>query len=62
MINKKEYSKFVGFGLILGVAIWFGLGLIISTPNYAPIFAGAGAGIGIVLGSIIGHFKIKSNK
>ncbi len=61
-MKKRIYSaKYVGFGLILGVAIGFGFGLIITNPTYAPVFAGAGAGIGIVIGSIIGHYKIKEN-
>jgi len=34
----------------------FSLGLII-TINYAPLFAAIGAGIGIIAGSIISHFK-----
>jgi hypothetical protein len=58
-MKKKEYSKYIGLGLIFGVAIGFSLGLIISTPDNAPLFGGIGAGIGIVLCAIIGHFKIK---
>jgi hypothetical protein len=57
--EKKEYSKWVGFGLIMGVAIGYGFGLIVSGPLYAPMFGAVGAGVGIVIGSIIGHTKIK---
>ncbi len=57
--QKKEFTKYVGFGLILGVCIGFGFGMIIIGSIYAPIFAGVGAGIGLVMGSIIGRAKIK---
>ena len=30
--EKDEYSKYVGFGMIMGVAIGFGLGSIILGP------------------------------
>lgn len=54
---NKDYAKYVGFGLILWVAIGFSLGLIFSTPSNAPIFSSFGAGIGIIFGSIIGRYK-----
>ena len=60
--QKKEYSKYVGFGMIIGVAIGYGFGLIILGPVYASVFGGFGAGIGIVMGSIIGHSKIKKRR
>lgn len=57
--DKKEYSKWVGFGLIMGVALGYGAGLILSGIIYAPVWSAVGAGFGIVLGSIVGHTKIK---
>jgi len=55
--EKKEYSKWVGIGLILGV----GLGTTIELINgtFTGIIAASGGGIGIVVGSIIGHYRIK---
>lgn len=49
---KKDY-KLIGFGLILGVSTWFWVGLIISNPTYAPVFWWIGAGIWIIITSII---------
>lgn len=60
--QKKEYTQYVGIGLIFGVAIGYGFGLIINGYLQAPIYSGIGAGIGIVFGSIIGHIKIKKKK
>jgi len=36
--EKKEYSKWVGFGLIIGVAIGYGFGLIVSPPLCSDIW------------------------
>ena len=33
MNRKEEYTKYVGFGMILGVAIGFSLGLIVTSPT-----------------------------
>lgn len=49
---NKEDTNYIGFGLILGVAIGFSFGLIINSMN-SPIFAG----IGIISGSIIKYKK-----
>jgi len=59
---KKEQTKYVGFGLILGVAIGFGFGLIITTPTYAPVFGGFGAGLGIVFGAMVSYSKTKKKE
>lgn len=60
MKNKKEYSKYAGFGLILGVAIGSSLDFI--SGSFSGIIASIGAGLGLVAGSIIGYYKIKSKK
>ena len=60
--QKEAYTKYVGFGLIMGVAVGFGFGLVVSGPIHAPMFAAAGAGIGIVTGSAIGHHKITGRR
>lgn len=57
--EKKDYSKWVGFGLMRSVAIGYGFGSMLSRFLYAPIYSAAGAGVGIVTGSIIGHTKIR---
>lgn len=60
MNNKKEYSKYTGLGLIFGVAIGSSLDFIVG--SFSGIIASTGAGLGIVIGSIIGHYKLKSKK
>lgn len=60
MDKKKEYSKFVGLGLVLGAAI--GSILDFSTGTYKGMIAAAGAGLGLVIGAIIGHYKISLKK
>ena len=60
--HKAAYARYVGFGLITGVAVGFGIGLVVSGPIYAPVFGGAGAGIGIVAGSAIGHHRIAGRR
>ncbi|MCK4242980.1 MAG: hypothetical protein KAX23_05480 [Dehalococcoidia bacterium] len=58
--EKKEYSKWVGIGLIFGVAIGSSLDFIFG--EFTGITASTGAGLGIVLGAMMGHYKIKSKK
>ena len=43
-------SNLVGLGLILGAAVGYALGLIITDPTTAAIFGAVGAGVGLVLG------------
>ena len=47
-------SNLVGLGLILGAAVGYALGLILTDPTTAAIFGAVGAGVGLVLGSAIG--------
>jgi hypothetical protein len=59
--KNKEYPL-VGIGLIFGASIGYGTGLIIVDALYAPLFAGFGAGVGIILGAIIERVKTKQKK
>lgn len=58
--EKKEYSKWVGIGLIFGVAIGSSLDFI--SGEFTGITASIGAGLGIVFGAMIGHYKTKYKK
>ncbi len=58
--EKQEYSKWAGVGLIFGVAIGSSLDFI--SGEFTGITASIGAGLGIVFGSMIGYYKIKSKK
>lgn len=60
--SKKEYTKAIGIDLILGVAVGYSLGLIFSGASLAPVYAGVGAGIGIITGAMTGYIKIKRDK
>ena len=35
--HKEAYARYVGFGLIMGVAVGFGVGMVVSGPIYAPV-------------------------
>lgn len=51
----RDYtSNLVGRGLILGAAVGYALGLIVTDPTSAAIFGAVGAGVGLVLGSAVG--------
>jgi len=54
--EKKIYSKWVALGLIVGVGVGATLEFIGGT--FTGIIAAIGAGIGIVVGSIIGHYSV----
>ena len=54
---NEKYTPIVGIFLILGVAIGYSLGLILK--GNAGMYGAMGAGLGIVLGSIIGHYKFQ---
>ena len=47
-------SSLVGLGLVLGAAVGYALGVILTDPMTAAIFGAAGAGVGLVLGSAVG--------
>jgi len=52
---QKENTKWVGFGLIIGVGIGTCLGVIYNNA----LFSAFGAGLGIVFGSMIAFSKSK---
>ena len=54
--EKKEYAKWVGLGLIVGVGVGATLEFIGGT--FTGVTAALGAGVGIVIGSIIGHYSV----
>lgn len=54
-MKNNNNNKLVGFGLILGVAIGYSFGNI--TNSSPTIYAGIGAGLGIVFGAIITQSK-----
>ena len=53
--EKKEYAKWVGLGLIIGVGV--GATLEFIGGGFTGVTAALGAGAGIVIGSIIGHYS-----
>ena len=53
--QKEEYSRYVGFGLILGTAIGASIDFF---DGFTGFISASGTGVGIVIGAIIGHFKI----
>ena len=56
-MSKNKKIPYTGIGLIFGTAIGAGLSLIL-TGNI--IWAGAGTGVGLILGAIIDSQKKKS--
>lgn len=58
MDNKSNNSKipYAGLGLVFGTAIGAGITIAIGQPIF---WAGAGTGIGLVLGAIIDSVKKK---
>lgn len=60
MENKHDGSKisYTGLGLVFGTAIAAGITIAIGQPIF---WAGAGTGIGLVIGAIIDSTK-KNNK
>lgn len=58
MKNKYDSSKisYTGLGLVFGTAIGAGLTIAIGQPIF---WAGAGTGLGLVLGAIIDSLKKK---
>ena len=55
--DKKELSRFVGGGLIFGVALGAFYDFYLG---FTGTISAIGAGEGIVIGSIIGYIKVKS--
>ena len=47
-------TNLVGLFLILGAAVGFALGLIVADVGMAAIYGAAGAGLGVVLGAVVG--------
>ena len=46
-------TSLVGIFLILGAAVGFTLGLVVTDMAWAAVYGAAGAGIGIVLGAVV---------
>jgi len=53
--EKKGYARWVGLGLIVGVGVGATLEFIGGT--FTGIIAAIGGGVGIVIGSIVGHYR-----
>ena len=47
-------TNLVGACLILGAAIGFSLGLILTDAGMAAVYGAVGGGLGIVLGAVVG--------
>lgn len=57
--EKKIYSAWVGFGLIIGAGIGSTLDFLYGP--FTGVIAAVGAGLGVVIGSIIGYMKVKND-
>lgn len=50
---SRQRTQLVGVFLIVGAAIGFTLGIIISDLALAAVFGAAGGGVGIVIGAAV---------